>query len=117
MKDSVARVESAKPVKPKMENLKYGEDLMQALDAADDFKNKIEQYGMLLVDCQKDPKLEKPKKPELDVFVFGDKTIFDHVLYHIEVIPRAELESALKFLPYSYVERFLYYLEHFIRKV
>ena len=46
----MARIESAKPVKPKMESLKYGEDLMEALDAADDFRNKVEQYAMQLAD-------------------------------------------------------------------
>ena len=32
------------------------------------------------------------------------------------MIPRAELESALRFLPYAYIEKFLHYLEHFVRK-
>ncbi len=36
---------------------------------------------------------------------------------HLRLIPRAELESALKFLPYTYVERLLFYIEHLIRKV
>ena len=38
------------------------------------------------------------------------------MLSHLKMIPRAELESALRFLPYAYIEKFLHYLEHFVRK-
>ena len=52
MGDSVARIESAKPVKSLRENLRYGEDLMEALDTADEFKYKVEQYAMQLADYE-----------------------------------------------------------------
>eukprot|EP01022_Parablepharisma_sp_SALTPOND_P019786 TRINITY_DN3426_c2_g1_i1.p1 TRINITY_DN3426_c2_g1~~TRINITY_DN3426_c2_g1_i1.p1 ORF type:complete len:964 (-),score=102.02 TRINITY_DN3426_c2_g1_i1:3822-6713(-) len=125
--DNVARIESAKPVKSKLETLKYGEDLIEALDLADEFKYKVEQYAMQLADFEVSPCLllkkqakkegvEKPSKPEADPIIFGQQSIFDFVLSHLKMIPRAELESALRFLPYTYVERLLYYLEQFVRK-
>eukprot|EP00831_Metopus_contortus_P011352 TRINITY_DN14509_c0_g1_i2.p1 TRINITY_DN14509_c0_g1~~TRINITY_DN14509_c0_g1_i2.p1 ORF type:complete len:157 (+),score=27.19 TRINITY_DN14509_c0_g1_i2:115-585(+) len=49
-------------------------------------------------------------------YMGGDQTIFDFVLCSLKGIPGADLESALKFLPYTYVERLLFYIEHFIRK-
>lgn len=58
-----------------------------------------------------------PKKPESDEIIFGKKTIYEFIMEHLKMIPRAELENALRFLPYNYVERLLFYLEHFIRKV
>lgn len=120
MADSVARVESAKPVKSKIENLRYGEDLMEALNMADDFKFKVEQYGMEMEDFENKPgkkEEDRPKKPDTMDLYFGGKSIYDFILGHLKMIPRAELEGTLKFLPYTYVERFLFYLEHFIRKV
>ena len=61
--------------------------------------------------------IDTPKKPEADTIIFGNKNIYEFIMEHLKMIPRAELENALKFLPYGYVERFLFYLEHFIRKV
>ena len=48
----MARVESAKPVKAKLEALKYGEDLIEGLDLAEEFKYKVEQYAMQLSDYE-----------------------------------------------------------------
>jgi len=52
----------------------------------------------------------------VDSLITENRNVFDFVLSRLKNIPRADLESTLKFLPYSYIEKFLYYLEHFIRK-
>eukprot|EP00826_Nyctotherus_ovalis_P047409 TRINITY_DN5448_c0_g1_i5.p1 TRINITY_DN5448_c0_g1~~TRINITY_DN5448_c0_g1_i5.p1 ORF type:complete len:119 (+),score=32.61 TRINITY_DN5448_c0_g1_i5:237-593(+) len=57
-----------------------------------------------------------PEKPKPDPIIAENHNVFDFVLSRLKSIPRADLESTLKFLPYSYVERFLYYLEHLVRK-
>ena len=41
-KDKVMKIESAAAAKKTSENLKYGEDLMEALEMADEFKIEIE---------------------------------------------------------------------------
>ena len=50
MNDNIAQVESGKAVKLKLESIQYSEELIEALDLADDFKNKVEQYSMQLYD-------------------------------------------------------------------
>ena len=50
MNDNIAQVESGKAVKLKLESIQYSEELIEALDIADDFKNKVEQYSMQLDD-------------------------------------------------------------------
>ena len=58
----------------------------------------------------------RPIKPEVDSMILKHHSVFNFVLSRLKNVPRADLESTLKFLPYFYAERFLYYLEHFIRK-
>jgi hypothetical protein len=41
-KDKVMKIESAAASKKTAENLKYGEDLMEAIQLADEFKAEIE---------------------------------------------------------------------------
>jgi len=110
-------VETAKPVKSRLETLKYGEDLIESINIAEEFRYKVEQYSMQLMDFKAGKEgIEKPQKPEADPILFGKMGIFDYVMSSIKQIPRAELENALRFLPYTHVEKLLYYLEHFVRK-
>lgn len=117
MSDNVPQVESGKAVKLKLESIKYGEELIEALDIADEFKAKVEQYAMQLEDYKaKKEDAMMPERPKPDPIIVESHNVFDFVLSRLKNIPRADLESTLKFLPYSYVERFLYYLEHFVRR-
>ncbi len=47
-KDKVLKIESAAAAKKSAENLKYGDDLIEALDLSEGFKAEIEQYEMEL---------------------------------------------------------------------
>ena len=47
-KDKVVKIETMAATKKTAENLKYGEDLMEALDMADAFRMEVEQYEMQL---------------------------------------------------------------------
>ncbi len=51
-KDKVMKIESAAASKKTSENLKYGEDLMEALEMAEEFKIEIEQYEIALEECE-----------------------------------------------------------------
>ncbi len=46
------KIETAAAAKKTSENLKYGEDLMEALEMADEFKDEIEQYEIALEECE-----------------------------------------------------------------
>ncbi len=54
------KIESAAASKKTSENLKYGEDLMEALDLAEEFKFEIEQYEIALEECEKSKAKVKP---------------------------------------------------------
>jgi hypothetical protein len=51
-KDKVMKIESAAASKKTQENLKYGEDLMEAIEMAEEFKFEIEQYEIALEECE-----------------------------------------------------------------
>lgn len=59
-KDKVMKIETAAASKKTAENLKYGEDLMEAIDMAEDFKQEIEQYEMELEESSKVKGRSKP---------------------------------------------------------
>lgn len=52
-KDKVLKIESAAAAKKSAENLRYGEDLMEALELAEGFKAEIEQFEMEIEEYQK----------------------------------------------------------------
>lgn len=58
--------------------------------------------------------VDPPAKPTPD-YIFANKSIFLYVLEVLQRIRISDLESALKFLNFSYTKKLLFYLEHFIR--
>lgn len=114
-KDKVMKIETMAASKKTAESLKYGEDLMEALQLAEDFKTEIEQYEMELEEFDKSfGKSARPTKPRPSP-MFNNRSIFEHVLMHLKAIRNAELENALRFLNYKQSVKLLYYLEHLIR--
>ena len=116
-KDKVLKIESAAAAKKSAENLRYGEDLMEALELAEGFKAEIEQFEMEIEEYQKTKgRSQKPQRPTPSI-MFNKRTIFEQVHLHLKAIRNPELENTLRFLNYKQSTQLLYYLEHFIRNV
>ena len=66
-KDKVVKIETQLAHKRTTESLRYGEDLMDALELSDTFKDEIEQYAIELEIYQnrlsKNKKAQAPEKP------------------------------------------------------
>ena len=77
-KDKVMKIETAAASKKSAENLKYGDDLIEAIELADQFKDELEQYEMELEEAQKSKGRPRPSKP-VPSPLFNKKTIFEHV--------------------------------------
>lgn len=69
------KIESAAASKKTAENLRYGEDLMEALEMAESFKEEIEQYEMALEEMQKSRSKVMPAKPKASP-MFLNRNIF-----------------------------------------
>lgn len=118
------------PIRKGMDNLSYAENLMEAIDHAEKFKEEVynyeiskEEYEKSLEDLKKKNtknlkvfNLEEPEIPVPSQFLLG-KNIFDYILDTIKSIRYSELENSLNNIPYSYVQKLLFYLEYFIRNV
>ena len=108
------KIESAAASKKTAENLKYGEDLMEAIQMAEEFKAEIEQYEIEVEEYSKGK--GKPQKPRPNP-MFNNRTIFEHVLMHLKAIRNSEIENTLRFLNFKQSISLLYYLEHYVRNV
>lgn len=115
-KDKVVKIETAQATKKTAENLKYGEDLMEALELSENFRVEIDQYEIALEDSMKYKGKSAPSKP-LPSPMFNRRNIFEHVLVHLKAIRTSEIENTLRFLNYKQSIQLLFYLEHFIRNV
>mmetsp|Transcript_31744 Transcript_31744/g.36251 ORF Transcript_31744/g.36251 Transcript_31744/m.36251 type:complete len:314 (-) Transcript_31744:203-1144(-) len=121
-KDKVMRIESESALKGSLESIKYGEDLMEAINQAEEFRLECESYQVDLEryeeTCKANKKLaktmEKPLKPKPD-YAFENRNIFEHVLHHLKNIRRSELENSLKFLNFTVIKKMIYYIEYYIR--
>ena len=118
------------PIKKSMDNISFAEDLMDALDVAEKFKNEVYQYEIAVEEFEKSQEmiktnnvkkirvynLEEPEVPKASPFLLG-KNIFDYVLFKLKTIRNSELENTLNNLPYSYVQTLMFYLEYYVRNV
>jgi hypothetical protein len=122
------------PIKKSLENLTYAEDLCESIDLADTFKEECYNYEIAVEDYLKNLKLmdsknkksqthieikfynmEVPEIPIPSLMLLG-KNIFDFILFKLTSIkPLSELENALNNMPYSYVQKLLFYIEYFLR--
>lgn len=98
------KIESEAANKKSAENLKYGEDLMEALEMVELFRIDVEQYEIQLEQYnlvkKKNEKISKPSKPIANPLM-NNRTIFDQVLVHLKKIRGSELENALRFLNFK----------------
>lgn len=111
--EELANQEASKPLKEKYENLRFGEDIMMAIDLAENLREEYIQYENELIAFNKNKSLKMPEKPKNDKL--GKKNIPEYVLYEISKINSADLEKSLKFLHLSYIEKLLNYIKYFIQ--
>lgn len=118
------------PIKKNLENLTISEELIEGLDMCENYKEDIYQYELALEDFEaskqvlksksrdiniKFMNIEQPEKPTPPMLLLG-KNIFDYILFKLKrITPLSELENSLNNLPYSYVQKLLFYIEYFIR--
>lgn len=117
-KDKVLKIETQVAQKRTTESLRYGEDLMDALELSEVFREEIDQYMMSLeiyeLNKQKAKKAAEPEKPRASIKFLG-RNIFEHILLHLRRIRSPELENTIQFLNQKQCFALLFYLEHFLR--
>ena len=109
----MVRIETGEASKRTVETIKYGDELIFALELADEFKDEVDSYA-ISVELYKQRKGPKPEKPQPSLHFMG-RNIFDHVLIRMKAIRSSDLESTLKFLNYKHSCSLLFYTEHFLR--
>lgn len=114
-RDKVVKIDTSEASKRTVETIKYGDELMYALELADEFKDEVENYA-IQVELYSQKKGPKPEKPQPSIHFMG-KNIFDHVLLRLKAIRSSDIESTLKFLNYKYSCSLLFYVEHYLRNV
>ena len=111
--------EAVEVTKAKYENLKYGEEIMAAIDRAEQAREEYLEYEAALLEYStrsKQGRLKKneqrPERPKNERL--GNMSIPEYVLKEISKIKLTELEDSLKFLHLSYIEKLLYYVKYFV---
>lgn len=109
------KIETLDAFKRSADTIKYGEELMFALELSDEFRQEVEQYQIAMEMHRKSGlKQPEPERPKPSIHFLG-RTVFDHVLLKLKGIRNSDLESTLRFLNYKQSVSLLFYLEHFIR--
>jgi len=80
-RDKVVKIETGEASKRTVETIKYGDELMFALEIADEFKMEVDSYA-ISVELYQQRKGPKPEKPEPSLH-FMNRNIFDHVLQRL----------------------------------
>lgn len=114
-KDKVVKIDTGEVSKRTVESIRYGDELMFALEMSDDFRAEVDSYAISM-ELFKQRKGAKPDKPELG-FHFAGRNVFEHVLLRMKKIRSSDLESTLKFLNYKHCLSLLFYVEHYLRNV
>lgn len=79
-RDKVLKIEEKSTVASKQtaQNIRYGEDLMSALELADNFRKEVDQYAIEL-ELFHAKKAAKPEVPRPSPHFLG-RTVYDHIL-------------------------------------
>lgn len=115
-------------LKKTLANISNAEDLMEALDLAEKFKEEVYNYEIDYEEFQRSQRdaranrevklfnLEEPERPKPHMLMFG-LGIFEYILQKLTSIKNEELENTVNNLPYSYIQKLLFYVEHYVRNV
>ena len=76
------KIESKEVVKRTAETIRYGDDLMYAIEMSDQWREEVEQYAL---SCEMHSKglSGKPERPKQSIHFLG-RTVFDHVLLNLK---------------------------------
>jgi len=101
----------------RIENLKFGENVIVAIETAEKLRDDYIQYEIELQEYQKASSkqkrmMEEPKKPDMQQL--GGLSIPEYVFKAIGKIKMNELENSLKFLHFTHMEKLLSYLKYYI---
>lgn len=110
-KDAVIQAETGPASKQTLASMKAGERLVEALEAADTERTKLNQRDLAK---QHGQDLELPSREPLFLAVGGDKTPAELVLWAFEQIPLPELEEALLSIPLARLKSILFYLNEWL---
>lgn len=119
MEDEANKGQGASDVtRLKLETLKYGENVIAAIDLAEEMREEYMQYELGLKDYlamnpKKRDNTPKPERPKMERL--GGLSIPEFVLKEINKINSNQLENCLKFLHFTHIEKLLYYLKYFIQ--
>lgn len=111
--EDVNQQEAYKPLKEKYENLRFGDDIMMAIDLAENLREEYIDYESKLLDFYQKKSTKLPEKPRADKL--GNKNVPEYVLSEILKINSADLEKSLKFLHLNYIEKLLIYIKYFVQ--
>jgi hypothetical protein len=90
------KIETEAVTKRSAETIKYGDDLIFAIEISDLWREEVAQYQMG-VEVHEQKKGSLPERPTPSIHFLG-RTVFDHVLLKLKAIRLADLESTLRFL-------------------
>lgn len=101
-----------------IETLKHGENVIAAIDLAEQMREEYIQYEIALKEYLSAPelrrkKMAKPERPKMEKL--GDLSIPEFVMREINKVNSNQLENCLKFLHFTHIEKLLYYLKYFIQ--
>ena len=116
-KDKVVKIETEQVTKRSAETIKYGDDLIFAIELADKWREEVDQFSIsadLWIQSKKQG--TEPERPKPSIHFLG-RTIFDHVLLKLKAIRNSDLESSLRFLNYQHSMSLVFYCEHWLRNV
>jgi hypothetical protein len=112
------KIETSNAQQRTVDSIRYGEQIMEAIELCDEFKEELEQYAISLEiydkNLKKKVKLSKPEKPTPKMDFLG-RNIFEHMIIAMKRIRSAELENTLRFLNQKQCFSLLFYLEHYLR--
>lgn len=123
-KDEASEVTSVG--KKKFENLKYGEEIMAAIDLAESLKeDQLKFEEKLMAVFEKKQAESTPSALIADeVEALGglpkfeklrNQTIPEYVMNTVASISVTELENSLKFVHFSYLEKIMYYINYYVQ--
>lgn len=109
--------EKDESTKPNLQAIRYGEDLMEALDKSHEFIRECESYQIDMEKYEETKATIQTTAPEAPKpeFIYDGKGLFAYILESIKKVRSSEIENTLRFFSFAYSVKLLYFVEHFIR--
>lgn len=99
------------------ETLMAGERIMEALELADNERDKFREYEEAMAKLSEDDPMKMQPPPKNPVLAAYNLEPEEHVLRVIEKVPSTALHDALLVLPFGKVVSLMHYLNAWVQKV